>query len=57
MRKTIDWEKIWSKFDDWWQMSSSGPGNCGMFIHWDEQQAKIQQLVNDQVREIMEKKT
>ena len=64
MRKTIDWKKIWNKLDDWWQNSLRNKMSCktcghvkSLEIDWDEQQAKIQQLVNAQVREIVKNKT
>lgn len=62
MKKTINWKKVWTDFSIW--HSSPKPiSTCKLCNHPEypylglgDQQVKIQQLVNAQVREIMEKK-
>jgi hypothetical protein len=58
METKIDWKKVWIKFDEW--ISTKGKSTrCKTCDHsesnfpdWEEQQRKIQQLVNAQVREL-----
>lgn len=63
MAQTIDWKKIWDDFEYWLcKMEDTGRcESCGgskyCFPDWDEQKDKIQELVDGQVREILEKKT
>ena len=63
MEKTINWNKIWNDFSDW-LCKREDAGQCkhcgsssGCFPDWEDQQDKIKQLVDIQVREILEKKT
>lgn len=41
MAKKIDWKEVWKKFNRWFNRSG-----C---YDWDEQQIKIQQLVEEQL--------
>lgn len=64
MKKTIDWKKLWDDFNSWMDnpKSKSPCKTCGhteskwLDREWEEQQVKIQQLINAQVREIVKKK-
>ena len=38
----INWNEIWKDFNDWFEKN-----NCSV---WSEQQEKIRQLVNEQLR-------
>ena len=61
--KTVDWKKLWCDFSEWLSELEDIPGckECGSmnscFPEWDEQEAKIQKLVDAQVRKLVEKKT
>lgn len=63
MRKTIDWNKVWNEFNTWFNTQRKPPcktcGQRNLLDHpeWEDQQDKIQKLVNAQVREIAKKKT
>lgn len=53
-RKKIDWEKIWKKFNNWIDRRDAPTcPKCGCsnynYPEWDEQQKKIQQLINKQL--------
>lgn len=63
-RKTIDWKKLWSDYDKWYfgpEHKSPKCDSCNNinidYPDWETQTSKIQELVNDQVRKLMEKKT
>lgn len=49
----IDWEKVWREFDEW---RTSIVRNCyndkGLWStpNWDEEQAKIQELVDEEMK-------
>jgi len=61
-KETINWKKMWTKFDAWLDNpdGKSPCRTCGNLEHkfpdWEDQQRKIKQLVNDQVREILKNK-
>lgn len=62
MEMKIDWKRIWEKFDIQIENRKSKKcRTCGHtdynFSDWEDQQRKIQQLVNAQVRELVKKKT
>ncbi len=63
MRKTIDWEKLWNDFENWITEQEDIPSceTCGSSIYcfpsWEDQKEKIQQLIDAQVREIVQKKS
>lgn len=63
MARKIDWKRIWIDFEDWLsKLENTGQcEHCGSnkncFPEWDEQENKIQELADGQVREILEKKT
>jgi len=51
----IDWERVWKGFERW--LKNREDGVCSKCNHmlsdypdWEEQQKKIQQLVNNQLR-------
>lgn len=60
MGKKIDWEKVWEDFETW-ITNPAKPKTCASCGNtkprykdkeWEEQQAKIQKLVNAQIRKI-----
>lgn len=61
-RKIIDWGKVWFDFNSWICKleNTKACEHCGSrkncFPDWDDQEAKIQELVDAQVREIIKKK-
>ena len=58
----IDWDKMWSNFHNWLNDREDNGrckacGSCSeCYPEWEEQVEKIQELVDAQVREIVEKK-
>lgn len=61
-KMTIDWKKLWDDFHEWFEKIEE-PVLCKTCNHreyntpdWDEQEAKIKQLVDAQVRKIVKKK-
>ncbi len=64
MRKTIDWNKLWNDFDEWFTSERNSSKVCKTCNHrefiepeWEDQQNKIQQLVSAQILEIVKKKS
>lgn len=62
MSNTIDWKKIWDKYNDWFEDLDRRQkcNTCGHTARndpeWEDQQEKIKQLIDEQVREIVKKK-
>lgn len=62
MDMKINWPKIWEDFNEWLDRKERVTvcKSCTHRSHntpdWEDQQCKIQRLVNDQVREIVQKK-
>jgi len=53
-KKKVDWIKLWKAFNSWISKREECPcPKCGAskyrYPEWDEQQKKIQQLVNEQL--------
>lgn len=64
MDERIDWTKMWNDFDDWIDNERSKTSKCKTCDNinhvepdWEEQQDKIERLVNAQVQEILKTKT
>lgn len=57
MMKKINWARVWDEFSDWLcelentKACEHCGSHTGCFPDWDDQQVKIQKLVNAQVRE------
>ena len=49
----IDWEKVWKEFDEWY-VSFKQTGESLWAPDWEVQQAKIQELVDEQVNALLE---
>lgn len=53
----IDWKRIWSDFHDWLNELEIVCEHCGSsddcYPDWDEQEMKIQELVNAQIQEMI----
>ncbi len=62
MNNTINWKEFWDKYNDWFEDLSGRPkcNTCGHIVRreppWPDQQVKLEQLIDKQVREIVEKK-
>lgn len=56
----IDWKRIWSDFNDWFcglenmEKCDHCGSNNNCSPDWDEQEIKIQELVNGQVQEMID---
>lgn len=50
----IDWDKVWNNFEKWIQSREDSCSFCGHSLinypDWEEQQGRIQQIVNRQLR-------
>ncbi len=50
----IDWDKLWDEFDEWCEPEEDRCKMCfrseNIYKEWDEQQEKIQKLVEKQLR-------
>lgn len=63
MGKTINWKELWNDFENWLTEQEDSPicETCKTctpcFPSWDDQQEKIKQLVNAQIRKIVKNKS
>ena len=59
MGKKVDWDNVWSEFCAWLSKLEDIPncstcnGSMGKFPEWDEQEKKIQEIVDAQVSKII----
>lgn len=62
IRKTINWKKVWDEFGTWFMEESTKRNTCTKCNNiescspdWEEQERKIQKLVNIEVRKLTKK--